>query len=455
MFDLAKKLEEFYSQKVVLGSDKQQELRDKKDLNLKRLKEGLDLYNSENKKSYKIAETRVQGSMAMSTVVQNDENDYDIDVAIVFDKSNLDGLSALQARRLVCKALEKKCQQFKVTPECKTNCVRIQYANGYHVDFAVYRRYKEEGASEYTYEHAGTAWTSRNPAAITKWFQEEVKDKGTGLRKVVRLSKMFCKSRSGWVNMPGGLIQSVICDECYASEYSRIDEIFYYTMVSIRDRLEESTEVYNPTDTDLSLLSAQNHYDKMDNWLSRLNKQIESLNILFSDECTYKQAIEAWGNFFNHDYWSELSEAVFEAASVKKSFSDTEEYIEDMIIMDDRYDVFITCQVEANGIRKQFLNEFLTRYPYFKNLIPHGLKIYFEAQTNTPYPYEVWWKVRNVGHKAEQKNKIRGQIEKRWGLLKEEVSEFGGPHYVECYIIKNGTCVALRRISVPIGEQAI
>ena len=40
---------------------------------------------------------------------------------------------------------------------------------------------------------------------------------------------------SGWVNMPGGLIQSVLCDEVFASEYDRLDEIFYYTMINIKD----------------------------------------------------------------------------------------------------------------------------------------------------------------------------------------------------------------------------
>ena len=42
----------------------------------------------EKNKSYKICEERVQGSMAMHTIVQNDKNDYDIDVAIVFEKDN-------------------------------------------------------------------------------------------------------------------------------------------------------------------------------------------------------------------------------------------------------------------------------------------------------------------------------------------------------------------------------
>lgn len=457
MYDVSKDFRKFYKNCVVLQSEKQQNLRDKKDLNIKRLEDGLDLYNQENDTHYAIAEKRVQGSMAMATVVQNDSNDYDIDVAIVFDQNNIGDLSPLQARRLVCKALEKKCGQFKVTPECKTNCVRIQYADGYHVDFAVYRRFREEESSEYSYEHSGgSKWTARDPAAITKWFQDEVKDNGTELRQVVRLSKMFCKSRNGWVNMPGGLIQSVLCDEVFSSEYSRIDEIFYHTMLNVRDRLQESTEVYNPTDPDISLLTAQNHYDKMDNWLSRLNDKLEKLSVLESDDCTYKEAVAAWEIFFNHSFWSELGTSLCECASIQKSvFSDTEEYIEDLVSINDCYNVDIKCQVEANGIRKQFLSRFLETYPQFYKLIPHGMKLHFEAITDVPNPDAIWWKVRNVGEIAERKNDIRGQIEKKWWNYKTENTLFGGPHFVECYVIKNGECVAMKRISVHIGEASI
>lgn len=457
MYDVSKEFREFYKKHVVLRSEKQQNLRDKKDLNVKRLEDGLDLYNQEKNTHYAIAEKRVQGSMAMATVVQNDSNDYDIDVAIVFDKDNIRDLSPLQARRLVCKALEKKCGQFNVAPECKTNCVRVQYADGYHVDFAVYRRFKKEGSSEYSYEHSGGSnWTARDPSAITKWFQGEVKERGTELRQVVRLSKMFCKSRSGWVNMPGGLIQSVLCDEVFADEYDRIDEIFYYTMLNIRDRLQESTEVYNPTDSELSLLTAQNHYDKMDNWLSRLSDKIEKLSVLEKDDCTYKEAVEAWETFFNHTFWSELNTSLYECAAIQKTiFNDTEEYIEDLVLINDRYNVDIKCQVEANGIRKQFLSKFLDGYPQFYKLIPHGMKLYFEAVTDVPNPDAIWWKVRNVGEIAEQKNDIRGQIEKKWRNYKIENTIFGGPHFVECYVIKNGECVAMKRISVHIGEASI
>ena len=79
----------------------------------------------------------------------------------------------------------------------------------------------------------------------------------------------------------------------------------------------------------------------------------------------------------------------------------------------------------------------------------------FYATTNAPYPYDIWWKVRNVGEYAETNNKIRGQIIKNSGKHHREESQFAGPHFVECYIIKNNECVATKRVHVNIGDISI
>lgn len=188
MVDLSNEFETFYNNHVVLSRKDQNELRKKKNTNIKRLKSGLIEYNKENYTSYSVADTLVQGSMAMYTVVQNDNKDYDIDVAIIFDKDNLgNDIGAIKAKNIVCEALKKKCTQLKNDPEVKKNCVTVSYTDGYHIDFAVYRRYKKYSwDEEYTYEHAGPQqWEERNPKAINEWFSDEIDNKGIVLRKVI------------------------------------------------------------------------------------------------------------------------------------------------------------------------------------------------------------------------------------------------------------------------------
>ena len=55
LYDLSSKFNEFYRNCVVLPSKVQNDLREKKKLNINRLKEGLEEYNSEHGTDYKIS----------------------------------------------------------------------------------------------------------------------------------------------------------------------------------------------------------------------------------------------------------------------------------------------------------------------------------------------------------------------------------------------------------------
>lgn len=225
MFDLNSEFISFYNDYVILPGEIQSELYHKKDNNIKWLKKGLEEYNQDYKTSYKITETIVQGSMAMHTTVQNDKNDYDIDVAIVMDIDLIGDIGPIAIKNVIVDALMRKCPNFKNEPEAKTNCVRIYYADGYHIDFAIYRR-SQDCLGNVQYEHAGSAWRLRDPKAINEWFRDSIDSQGKDLRKVVRLLKMFCRSRDSWV-MPGGLILSVLCAENFI-QYDRLDETFFF-----------------------------------------------------------------------------------------------------------------------------------------------------------------------------------------------------------------------------------
>ena len=98
----------------------------------------------------------------------------------------------------------------------------------------------------------GSRWRPRDPNAINNWFRNEVSEKGTELRQVVRLLKTFSKSRDDW-KMPGGLIQSVLCDEVDFAHIEKLDEIFLYCLEKIKGRLNKSTDVMNPVDESIPL----------------------------------------------------------------------------------------------------------------------------------------------------------------------------------------------------------
>ncbi len=465
MFDLSKEFNEFYNEHTILPQTIQTDLRDKKKLNIDRLKSGLNELNDENKTSYSVFDTKEQGSIAMSTVVQNDSKDYDIDVAIIFEEENIGtDTGTTTIKHAVANALKKKCTNFKKDPEALTNCVRIEYADGYHVDFAVYKK-----SSDGTYYHAGSSWQERNPMAINDWFSKAVKEKGDKLRSVVRLSKMFCKSRSSW-QMPGGLIQSVLCNECFV-EYERLDECFYYTMKAILERLEESIEVYNPTDETKSLLLKQKDRDKMNNWIQRLSEKLSKLDITFKSDCTKKQAYDSWYKVFNHDFWlySEDESAKNSYANVIKEYNlveaeayvrkekQTEQFIDRLFPVDIQYSLEIDCDVIGKIKIGRITKEYPQSLRYLlknKLTLSTGKKLVFKIKS-TDVPggigsVDIYWKIKNNGRVAYELDCFRGQIEKTNLAEQTETADFKGKHYVECYLVKNGICVAKDRIDVPI-----
>lgn len=459
MYDLGLDFKKFYYNEVVLSKKETDTLREKKKLNIERLRSGLEEYNEENKTSYKLAETLEQGSVAMSTVTQNENKDYDIDVAIVFDETNIGELTPVKIKNIVVKALRSKCTNFKTPPEAKTNCVRIVYSDNYHIDFAIYKRIKNNDGS-YKYEHAGSEWRPRDPRAINNWFKDEIKTHGEKLRQAVRLSKMFCKSREYW-RMPGGLIQSVLMDE-KVQNYTRIDEMFYYTIKEVQKRLAGSIEVDNPTDNTQSLLLTPSDDIKMNNLCSRLQDKIDKLSILFESDCTREKAAKAWNEFFQHSFWTEIQEQR-DCDSLSESFStnnqnnilvydDTEDYIENLMPVNIQYSLSIDCKVSQKGFRPMFLKHILQE----KKFLGKRKTLEFEI-ANSDFDFDrnnhhIYWKIKNEGAVAIDKNCIRGQVVKTNSQSHRETTDFIGRHFVECYVVKNGVCVARAQIEVPISN---
>lgn len=221
------------------------------------------------------------------------------------------------------------------------------------------------------------------------------------------------------------------------------------------NRLDAVLEVNAPVDNGRSLTSRDADLTRMRNWKNRLSTQLEKLSILFNDDCTYAQALDAWGGFFQHDYWTSLAaSAVTESCNFCKSqsYQDTEQFIEDMYPVDEQYDVGIDCQVIGQGIHLIPIQEFFRKFASAHGrYLPHNFKVKCSIRyTNAPAYDKVLWKVRNVGSKAEARDDIRGQIQSR-GQRIEETTIFDGPHYIECYLVKDSICVAIGHVDVPIG----
>lgn len=448
MYDLSNKLMLYHDDYVKLTSEQKNILRDKKEKNITSLFDGLDEYNKNHPRINR-PEIIEQGSISMNTAVQNDFDDADIDIALIWKENEIHGKTSKQIKDIVRDAIALTGGNFKEPPVTKTNCVRISYQDGYHIDFAPYM-IKNDGS----YEHAGAIWDSRNPRSITKWYNRMCNTYGEHFSIVVRLLKKFSKSRPKW-RMPGGLLLTCLCAECFCYA-QRIDQCFLSTIKQIVNRLDLSLDVKNPTNPSISLMMKQDDYKKMKTLRNRLKENIKHLDALLSINCTESSATFAYEKFFNDSFWKKgiTLENSSRSLSLKDSleYSDTEEFVEDT------YDIY-------SGYSGYYLR--IKGYYYFqegrlhpitnltnngRRLIP-GTKLQFVVETNAPSSWKICWKVKNEGSEAERRNCIRGQLQHYGEKKIEEPCTFYGNHYVECYLIDGKMVMKTARIEVPIDRN--
>lgn len=109
--------------------------------------------------------------------------------------------------------------------------------------------------------------------------------------------------------------------------------------------------------------------------------------------------------------------------------------------MQESYSVGISAQYKSSD-RWQ---DFSTRDP-----LGTDCGLLFRAHTNAFEPFDVFWQVVNTGKKAEDSGQLRGEIlparsAGNGGLIQKEHTEYIGTHWVQCFIVKDGICVAKSR----------
>lgn len=156
---------------------------------------------------------------------------------------------------------------------------------------------------------------------------------------------------------------------------------------------------------------------------------------------------EVFGNAFPKADNTVVENRVFSADS--SNVVDREQFIENFYPMNVSEELKIDCRIIAEGFRPILLSALLGN---FKKISTSRKLEFFIVSTTVEKPYEVKWKVRNVGDEAVRRHCLRGEIlpSNKGEDQRKESSDFRGPHYVECYIIKKNMVVALDHIDVPI-----
>jgi len=311
LIDCSVEMTGFFKDQVDLPSPSRTQMREHRDANRKRLRSGLTKADNPLPRNF-----HSQGSYAMKTMVQHDDNKYDIDDGVYFDKDQLVGdrggeMTSLATRQMVRDAVDDGC--FASPPEVRKHCVRVYYQAGYHVDLPIYRKVEEKdwlGSIIAHYELASVSWKRSDARDVTKWFDERNESLSPAsdrdqMRRICKLLKKFAHSRPSWSSqVTTGFVITKLVTERLKSVIQRDDDTLLQTMKSILDRLNWNSEVAHPV-TPNEKLSKGSGDSKIAFFRDRLSDAMEWLKPLDSPTCTKSEALKAWDKVFNADYFSD------------------------------------------------------------------------------------------------------------------------------------------------------
>ena len=246
--------------------------------------------------------------------------DYDIDDGVYFDSGVLQGergaeMTALRTRHMVRDALDDG--SFKTAPEVRTNCVRVHYEAGYHVDVPVYRSVTTKdllGNEKTHHELASSDWQRSDARDVTKWFEDQNSQQspdttnGRQLRRVVRQIKKYARSRESWSGrILSGFGITKLVTECFRADVAREDRALHDTMKAIRGRLTYDLVVHHPVTPNETITNGND--DARARFLrARLTEAIETLAPLFKHDCTSQKARKCWDKVYATTFFSDRNE---------------------------------------------------------------------------------------------------------------------------------------------------
>jgi hypothetical protein len=252
-----------------------------------------------------------------------------------------------------------------------------------------------------------------------------------------------CLRNKAGFSMGGLLIDTLVYnhftenDDYSSSGYSDYLEILKNLLYYLKGRSKEtkywlavgSNQQVTNTDSGSWISKVQDAYDKIKDLDNASDEVFTVLHDLLGKEFPTEDATASYTRTF-------------------ATASSTEQFIDQLYPVDIQYSLHIECKVTQDGWRPAFLRDMLRQ----RQWLSHNKKLdFYITSTNCPQPYSIYWKVRNVGSEAMRRGMIRGEIKKTDQTHQIERTSFYGEHFVECYLVKNGICVAFDRIDVPIA----
>jgi len=443
-----------------------------------------------------------QGSFRLGTAVRpiNDEDEFDVDVTLRL-KINLPDIQR-RIKSEVGSQLRSDAQYSEMLEE-KQRCWRLNYSDSsrFHLDVVpsvpenfkwllemkIPQRYAEQAIritdNERTdYDVRTSDWPKSNTEGFALWFLDIMKEHADRVRMDLKKSMMleniqdvpFYKVRTplqravqimkrhrdqrflGDDDKPASIIITTLAAKSYESmlRTNTLPTDFYDVLMRLLDLMPTFIERRNGENW------IENPVDKSENFADRWKKKhpIRERNFYqwmnwAKDDFTQayrKQNIQSSLDYLKK---SMGSRAINEA--IRATTGGSSVLIDESTKTPLRFNVShrqepIWPLVNTHSVKISARYKDSQGWQWFDlnhDVLPKQYEIMFTASTDVLGDISVFWQVVNTGIEARNANDLRGGIFAaksfgRGGLRHKERTSYAGTHWIECFIVQNGICVA-------------
>ena len=389
----------------------------------------------------------VVGSVGRGTAVQGTS---DVDVLFELPKSVRDRFDGYESNGQSALLQEIKTVLKKRYPRTKMKSdgqvVVIEFSDRDYSIELVPAFQRNDGGFDYPDTHDGGSWKKTDPIPEQEAAKNSDSISSGNFVRCANLLRVW-KDTQG-LEFGGLLIDTLTCK--YLEECDELKQAAPEGYVETLQALFEMLGDENPDQSYwFALGSNQRVYNSGNGSFVKKARKASKKLVEAEDESELEDVlVELFGKRFKDCLVGSESEEKERSWISSYGCDVTEEFIEDRYPVDIKYSMLLDCKVTQDGFRPKSLREILRTHGFLRR--EKSLRFYI-TDTSIPTHCDLFWKVRNCGEEAYRRKMVRGQIiEDDGSRSRSEHTDFSGPHFVECYAIENGVCVARARIDVPI-----
>jgi hypothetical protein len=400
--------------------------------------------------------TIAQGSYAQKTIIRpRADGTFDADLLL-----QLDPMPDWAAREYVGKLYTAlgRSPIYKDMRHRRTRCVYVDYHDEFHVDLIPYVESNDKG---YITNNKTNEFEFTDPKGFTGWLKDQNQITGGNLIKVIRLLK-YVRDIT-WGLSVKSVIFTTLIGERVSQIAPMLDANCYSDVPATLKKIVDDLDDYLQNNPWLpTIVDPGGTGDRFDQrwdqegyaaFRTRFHALRAKVDEAFAAE-GIDPSVTAWRAIFGEAFKTpatSISSSASRGALVLvegKSLPVTERFLDrDLGIpfIQNGHSVRLAGRVvRKEGFRHYRLSDQGNRVGKSRNLV-------FEIETcSVPEPYDVYWKVRNNGVEAQSAGSLRGEI-RMGGRAHRESTLYSGSHWVECYVVKNGRCLARARQAVNIA----